>query len=201
MEIYRTHLDAVHVLKPKIFEDARGSFMETYNMKTFLGLGIHVPFVQDNQSVSRFGVLRGLHYQLGRPQAKLIHVVEGDIYDVAVDIRPWSSTFGKWCSEHLSAAGGLSMFVPAGFAHGFLTLSERAVVEYKCSDYYSPSEECGILWNDPDLAIPWPSAVAKPIMKARDAAFPVLAKAQIQREYARGASMPTLSGRDELKLW
>jgi dTDP-4-dehydrorhamnose 3,5-epimerase len=197
MELLRTHLGAVRVIKPKIFSDNRGHFFETYHMETMLKLGIDVPFVQDNQSYSRRGVLRGLHYQLGRPQAKLVRVLQGKIFDVAVDIRPGSPTFGQWCGEILTDVDGLQMYVPEGFAHGFLAMSEVADVLYKCSDFYTPAEERGIIWNDPGIGIEWPQVGMAPCLSPKDAVLPKLADAPLKREYAKGASMPRLSGREK----
>ena len=181
MELLRTHLDAVRVIKPRIFADARGHFFEAYHMKAMSELGIDVPFVQDNQSYSRRGVLRGLHYQLGRPQAKLVRVLHGRIFDVAVDIRPGSPTFGQWCGEVLDDVSGLQMYVPTGFAHGFFTMSEVADVLYKCSDFYAPAEERGIVWNDPAVGITWPLDGQMPYLAPKDAALPKLVDAQIKR--------------------
>ena len=146
----------VLVLEPKIFGDARGAFFESYRTDTFRTLGIECTFVQENQSTSARGVLRGMHYQRRHSQAKLVRVVQGEIFDVAVDIRPGSPTFGRWAAERLSAENRKQIFVPAGFAHGFLVLSPTADVLYKASDFYCPTEERGVLWNDPDLGIPWP---------------------------------------------
>jgi len=172
-----TALPGVMLLEPRVFEDRRGHFFETYRADTFAALGIGCPFVQDNQSFSRRGVLRGLHYQIGRPQDKLVRVVQGEIFDVAVDIRRGSPTFGNWTGEILSSANRRQMFVPKGFAHGFLVLSETAEVVYKCSDLYSPSEERGLVWNDPGVGVAWPLKGAAPVINDKDATYPTLAAA------------------------
>jgi len=172
-----TSLPGVCILEPKVFEDERGSFFESWRADVLSGLGIPAAFVQDNQSFSRGAVLRGLHYQLGRPQAKLVRVLQGEVFDVAVDVRRGSPTFGKWAGEILSRSNRRQLFVPAGFAHGFLVLSESAEFLYKCSDYYAPQEERGILWNDPRIAIDWPLRGKTPILHPRDAAYPTLDRA------------------------
>src|SRR5271163_2782985 len=173
MQRIETNLPGVWELRPKVFSDARGFFMETYNREAFADLGIADTFVQDNHSRSTIGTLRGLHYQLCHPQAKICRVVEGEALDVAVDIRAGSSNFGKWTSVLLSAKVQNQIYVPKGFAHGFLALSETVQFLYKCSDFYHPEDERGIAWNDPDLKISW--GVGSPIISGRDLAFPVLA--------------------------
>lgn len=167
MERIETSLAGVYELRPKIYRDARGSFLETYHLANFSNLGINDHFVQDNHSVSSCGTLRGLHYQLQHAQAKLCRVIEGEALDVAVDIRVGSPHFGKSAAVLLSAKEQNQIYIPAGFAHGFLALTERVQLLYKCSNYYSPVDEFGILWNDPMLAIPW--GVANPILSPRDA--------------------------------
>lgn len=174
-------IPGVCLLEPRVFEDARGCFYETYREDVFKDLGIPETFVQDNHSSSRRGVLRGLHYQLGRPQAKLVRVMQGEVFDVAVDIRRGSATFGRWVGEILSGANRRQMFVPAGFAHGFLCLSETAEFLYKCSDFYAPKEERGIAWNDPKIGIAWPLSGLTPILHPRDAAYPALADADLPK--------------------
>jgi dTDP-4-dehydrorhamnose 3,5-epimerase len=168
-----TDLPGVVVLEPKSYSDHRGSFFECYNQRILAAVGITASFVQDNQSRSRRGVLRGLHYQLGQPQDKLVRAISGEIFDVVVDIRQGSPTFGRWTSVILSAENTLLLYVPKGFAHGFAVLSETAEVVYKCSDFYAPSQERGVTWNDPELAIPWP--VAEPILSDKDVLLPTLA--------------------------
>jgi len=169
-----TSIPGVCLVEPRVFEDARGYFFESWRADQFAALGISCPVVQENQSFSRRGILRGLHYQIGRPQAKLVRVVQGEVFDVAVDIRRGSPTFGRWVGEILSAANRRQMFVPVGFAHGFLVLSEVAEFIYKCSDYYAPGEERGVLWNDPAIGIEWPLQGSAPQLNARDSAFPHL---------------------------
>jgi dTDP-4-dehydrorhamnose 3,5-epimerase len=155
-----------------VFRDARGFFLETYNKKKFVGLGVSEEFVQDNLSFSVKGTLRGLHYQLHHPQAKLCSVIEGEALDIAVDIRLGSPTFGKWTAVLLSAEKMNQIFVPEGFAHGFAALSEKVQFLYKCGDFYDPSDEHGIVWNDPGLAIPW--GISNPLVSDKDARYPML---------------------------
>ena|SRR5579862_2650927 len=169
MRIHRTELEGVLVLEPEVFSDIRGFFLETYNEKTYAAAGITERFVQDNQSRSTRGVLRGLHYQLGNPQGKLIRVLHGEVYDVAVDIRPGSSSFGKWTAVQLKAAEHKTIWIPKGFAHGFYTLSESADIAYKVTEFYAPREERTLLWNDRELAIPWPLC-GEPIVSDKDRA-------------------------------
>ncbi len=169
MRIHRTELEGVLVLEPEVFSDIRGFFLETYNEKTYAAAGITERFVQDNQSRSRRGVLRGLHYQVGNPQGKLIRVLQGEIYDLAVDIRPGSRSFGKWAAIHINAEEQKTIWIPKGFAHGFYTLSESADVAYKVTEFYAPREERTLLWNDPELAIPWPLR-GDPIVSEKDRA-------------------------------
>jgi dTDP-4-dehydrorhamnose 3,5-epimerase len=156
----------VKLIIPDVFGDARGFFQETYHAGKYRAAGIDVNFVQDNWSHSTKGTLRGLHYQLPNPQDKLVWAVRGEIFDVAVDVRRSSPTFGKWVGAVLSAENHHQFFVPAGFAHGFCVLSDEADFMYKCSSYYSPKDEKGIAWSDPELNIPWP--VTSPILSKRD---------------------------------
>ncbi len=151
-----TKLGGMYIIEPTMFGDARGYFMETYQLSDFAAAGISNAFVQDNQSSSHKGVLRGLHFQKRHSQAKLVRVLSGEVYDVAVDIRPDSPTYGEWAGEILSGENKRMMFIPKGFAHGFLVLSDTAEFTYKCDDFYHPEDEGGILWNDPDIAIDWP---------------------------------------------
>lgn len=156
MKIIPTAIPDVLIIEPKVFGDARGFFYESFNQKVFeLAVGKPVPFVQDNHSKSGKNVLRGLHYQIQQPQGKLVRVVQGEVFDVAVDIRKSSSTFGKWVGEILSADNKKQLWVPEGFAHGFVVLSETAEFLYKTTDYYAPEFERSIAWNDPILAIDW----------------------------------------------
>jgi dTDP-4-dehydrorhamnose 3,5-epimerase len=168
-----TDLPGVWELRPNVFRDARGFFLETYHQKRFVALGISELFVQDNHSCSAAGTLRGLHYQLHRPQAKLCRVVEGKALDVAVDLRVGSHNFGKWTSLVLSAEEQNQIFIPAGFGHGFLALTDRVQFLYKCSDFYDAEDECGILWNDPELAIDW--GITQPLVSEKDQRNPTLA--------------------------
>jgi dTDP-4-dehydrorhamnose 3,5-epimerase len=176
MKKIETRLTEVKILEPRIFEDARGSFFEAYRGDTLRALGIDITFVQENHSISKKGVLRGLHYQLGKPQDKLVRCVQGAVFDVAVDIRKGSKTRGQWTGVVLSASNRLQIFIPGGFAHGFLSLSPGAEVIYKVSNYYAPEEERGILWNDPSIGVRWPLDAPDPIMNTRDTGFPLLSE-------------------------
>lgn len=173
MKVTPTGVPDVLVIEPDIHADGRGFFLETYHEGRYREHGIAGPFVQDNHSRSVAGTLRGLHLQLRRPQGKLIRVIEGEIFDVAVDVRRGSPTFGRWVGVTLTAGNFKQMYVPPGFAHGFAVVSPVAQVEYKCTDLYDPASEIGISWNDLALAIAWP--VAEPILSARDARHPMLA--------------------------
>jgi len=172
MQKIETSLPGVLELRPAIHRDARGFFSETYQQTKFAEFGIQDQFVQDNHSSSAKGTLRGLHYQLRHPQAKLCRVVEGEVLDVAVDIRVGSPTFGKWTSVVLSAKAMNQIYVPAGFAHGFLALTDTVQFLYKCSDFYDAKNEHGIVWNDPDLKISW--GVSAPMISEKDAKYPKL---------------------------
>ena len=174
MERIDTSLPGVFLIRPKIFSDARGFFFESYHQKRFLDLGISAQFVQDNHSKSMKGVLRGLHYQLKSPQAKLCRVIQGEVFDVAVDIRRSSTSFGKWVGVILSSENKEQIFIPKGFAHGFLVLSETAEFLYKCDEFYNPDDEKGVVWNDPIIGINW--GVSEPILSAKDKAYPHLSK-------------------------
>jgi dTDP-4-dehydrorhamnose 3,5-epimerase len=173
MQRVETSLPGVYELRPAVLQDARGIFMETYHRERFRSLGIAEEFVQDNHSRSLKGTLRGLHYQLLHPQAKLCRVVQGEALDVAVDIRIGSPTFGKHASVTLSAETHNMIYIPAGFAHGFLALTESVEFLYKCSDFYDRADENGVLWNDPALNISW--GVASPLVSEKDAKLPALA--------------------------
>ena len=173
MKRIETELPGVCIIEPEVFEDPRGCFYESYHREKFAALGIHAVFVQENQSMTRRGVLRGLHYQLAYPQAKLCRAVAGEVFDVAVDLRVGSATFGRWIGVILSANNRRQVFIPKGFAHGFIVRSESAEFIYKCDDYYHPEDEYGVLWSDPVLAIEWGSRT--PQLVARDARYPVLA--------------------------
>ena len=149
-------IEGLKIIEPTVFGDERGYFMETYNYNDFAEAGIDCTFVQDNQSASKKGVLRGLHFQIHYPQDKLVRVVNGEVYDVAVDLRPGSATFGKWHGVLLSAENKKQFFVPKGFAHGFIVLSDYAEFCYKVTDFYHPNDEGGLMWNDPKLGVQWP---------------------------------------------
>lgn len=153
----KTEIEGVVIVEMKSHMDSRGYFMETYKKADFVAGGINVNFVQDNQSMSFKGVLRGLHYQINHPQSKLVRVVEGAVFDVAVDLRPGSSTYGKWVGVELTAENCKQLYIPRGFAHGFLVLSEHAVMCYKCDNVYYPNDEGGLMWNDPAIGIEWPA--------------------------------------------
>jgi len=178
MKVVPTRLPDVLLLEPRVFDDARGFFFESWNEREFERAGIRARFVQDNHSRSEKGVLRGLHYQIRQPQGKLIRVVAGEIFDVAVDIRSGSPTFGRWEGIRLSAESHGVLWVPIGFAHGFCVLSEFAEVLYKTTDFYAPEHERGILWNDPELRIDWP-LLGTPTLSAKDAAGVRLGDAEV----------------------
>jgi dTDP-4-dehydrorhamnose 3,5-epimerase len=152
----RTDIEGLYIIEPTVFGDERGYFMETYNLKEFQEAGLDMVFVQDNQSKSRKGVLRGLHFQYKHPQGKLVRVTRGEVFDVAVDLRKNSKTFGKWYGVLLSEENKRQFYIPEGFAHGFLVLSDEAEFVYRCTDFYHPEYEGGIIWNDPDIGIEWP---------------------------------------------
>ena len=170
MKVIKTPLDGVLIIEPTIFRDSRGIFYEVYSEEKYQTHGIPSRFVQDNHSVSERGVLRGLHYQINPGQAKLIRVTRGEVFDVVLDIRKESVTYGKWWSLNLSETNKLQLYIPVGFAHGFCVLSESVEFLYKCSDYYSPENERGIVWNDPELAIDWP--IENPILSDKDNVYP-----------------------------
>jgi len=173
VKVTRTGLSGVLVIEPRVFRDPRGFFLETYHAERYRAAGVDAVFVQDNHSRSARGVLRGLHYQIRHPQGKLVSVITGRVFDVAVDVRCGSPTFGRSVSTVLNADDHRQLYVPPGFAHGFCTLSESADVLYKCTDIYRPEDEGGVLWSDAQLAIGWP--LTKPLLSAKDAAFPTLA--------------------------
>lgn len=181
MQIHSTTLADVCILEPKVFGDDRGFFLESFNAQTFAELtGLNVTFVQDNHSRSQAGVLRGLHYQIQQTQGKLVRCVVGEIFDVTVDLRQSSPQFGQWAGERLSAENYRQIWVPPGFAHGFLVLSEIAEVIYKTTDFYAPTHERSLRWDDPAIAINWPLAAGqKPQLSAKDAAAVTLADAEV----------------------
>ena len=179
MKILPTGLDGALIIEPDAHGDNRGFFMETFQKKRYAAAGIDVEFVQDNISFSVRHTLRGLHFQQPHGQAKLVQVLDGEIYDVAVDIRRGSPTFGQWAGVLLSGENRRQFYLPQGFAHGFCVVSQTALFMYKCSDYYAPECEGGINWNDPDLAIPWP--VRTPVLSERDESFPPLGAIDTRR--------------------
>jgi dTDP-4-dehydrorhamnose 3,5-epimerase len=172
MEVSATPLPGVYRVDPRVFVDQRGFFTETWQANRYAQAHIAGPFVQDNHSRSTYGTLRGLHYQLAHPQGKLVWVVQGKVFDVAVDIRRGSPTFGQWHGEILSGENHRQLYIPAGFAHGFCVLSPSADFYYKCTDFYAPGDEYGLRWDDPRLAIPWP--ITTPQLSEKDAAYPTL---------------------------
>ena len=177
MKVTATEHPDILVVEPRIFEDPRGAFFEAYNQTTFAKLGISAGFVQDNQSISKKHVLRGLHYQIRRPQGKLVRVLRGEIFDVAVDCRKNSQRFRQTVCVRLSAESRRILWIPAGFAHGFLVLSDQAEVLYKTTDFYAPEHERTLLWNDPALSIPWPAS--QPILSDKDRQGLPLSKAEL----------------------
>ena len=180
MKVVRTEIPDVLILEPRVFEDARGFFLESYNRKTFAeATGLKVDFVQDNHARSMKNVLRGLHYQIGQPQGKLIRVTFGQLWDVAVDLRKSSRTFGRWVGFSLTEGSKQMAWIPPGFAHGFVVTSDAADLQYKTTDYYAPQHERVLLWNDPDLAIKWP--VANPALNERDQRGTPLRQAEVFR--------------------
>jgi dTDP-4-dehydrorhamnose 3,5-epimerase len=180
MEVRPTAIPDVLVIEPKVFGDERGFFFESFNRRKLeAAVGHTLDFVQDNHSLSARNVLRGLHYQLPRPQGKLVRVVRGEVFDVAVDLRRSSPTFGRWVAETLSAENKRQLWIPEGFAHGFMVLSDRAEFLYKTTDYWHPEHERCIRWDDPGLAIPWPIEGAAPVVSPKDAKGLSLAEARV----------------------
>ena len=169
MKITKTELPGVLIIEPRVFPDDRGHFFESYHAERYAAAGLPEHFVQDNHSFSIAGTIRGLHYQLRRPQAKLVRVIRGSVLDVAVDIRRGSPTFGKWVAVELSAENKRQLFIPAGYAHAFCVPAEPSEMEYKCSDYYASDDQHGVVWNDPMLDIPWP--VSTPKLSEKDAQY------------------------------
>jgi dTDP-4-dehydrorhamnose 3,5-epimerase len=179
VNLIETALPGVLIIEPRVFGDARGFFLESWNQASFAAAGLTMDFVQDNHSRSARGVLRGLHYQLENPQGKLVRVTQGALFDVAVDIRRSSPHFGKWVGVELSADNHRMLWIPPGFAHGFLMLSETADFLYKCTALYHPPSDRGVRWDDPDIGIAWPDVGAAPLLSAKDAVAPRLADAEI----------------------
>ena len=178
MEIIRTAIPDVLIFKPKVWGDDRGYFYESFRQQWFVDAGINVEFVQDNQSSSQKNVVRGLHYQIQNPQGKLVRVISGEVFDVAVDLRKSSPTFGKSVSVNLSEVNKLMLWIPAGFAHGFSVVSEYAELYYKCTEYYAPEHDRSLLWNDPALQIQWPLS-GDAILSAKDVAAKRLIDAEV----------------------
>jgi dTDP-4-dehydrorhamnose 3,5-epimerase len=174
LNIIETKLPGVLIIKPKVFGDDRGFFKETFQVERYLQAGIGLPFVQDNQSSSKKGVLRGLHLQKNRPQGKLVCCTRGTVFDVIVDVDPVSETFGNYVSTELSEDNHLQVWIPPGYAHGFCVLSETADFQYKCTDFYLPEAQSGLVWNDPDVAIDWP--IETPQLSEKDLTLPTLAQ-------------------------
>ena len=170
MAFHETDLPGVLLIEPRVFRDDRGFFLETYHAERYREGGLDAVFVQDNHSESKRGTLRGLHAQLRRPQGKLVRCVEGEIFDVAVDMRRGSPTFGRWVGEVLSAENFRQLYIPPDFLHGFYVMSETAQVEYKCTDVYDPGHELSVIWNDPEIGIDWPLDGLEPTLSGKDAA-------------------------------
>ena len=168
MKQLTTKIPDVFILQPTVYEDDRGYFMESFRLSQFSKIGCDINFVQDNQSKSKRGTLRGLHYQVDHPQGKLVSVLAGEIFDVAVDLRRSSPTFGNWVGETLSSANKKQLWIPEGFAHGFYVMSDEAEVFYKCTEYYMPEHDRAILWNDPKLGIKWPLLSPHPLISEKD---------------------------------
>lgn len=182
MKVLPCEISGLLVFEPKVFGDARGFFLETYNRRRYQEAGLEAEFVQDNLSFSRYGTLRGLHAQNPNPQGKLLQVLQGEVFDVAVDLRRSSPTFGKWHAVLLSAENKRQFYVPPGFGHGFAVLSETALFHYKCTELYSPKDELTVRWDDPDLGIQWP--VKEPLLSERDAQAPRLRELPTERLFA-----------------
>ena len=179
-----TKIKGVYIIEPKVFGDNRGYFMETYNKEHFAEAGLTMNFVQDNESSSSKGVLRGLHFQTKHTQGKLVRVTEGEVFDVAVDLRKGSPTYGQWEGVVLSAENKKQFYIPEGFAHGFLVLSDHAIFNYKCTDFYCPEGEGGVLWNDPDIGIEWPlDGIDNIILSEKDKVHPTLKDLNVPFEY------------------
>jgi dTDP-4-dehydrorhamnose 3,5-epimerase len=190
VNVVETDLPGVWIIEPRVFSDTRGFFLETWRQNAYEAAGIPGPFVQDNHSLSLHRTLRGLHAQHRHAQGKLVRCIEGEIFDIAVDVRRGSPTFGRWTGVRLSSGSFRQLWVPPGFLHGFQVLSERAQVEYKCTDYYRPDDEIGVAWNDSRLAIDWP--LADPILSAKDAALPRLSEieSRLPMYEARASTVP-----------
>ncbi|HBC93046.1 MAG TPA: dTDP-4-dehydrorhamnose 3,5-epimerase [Pelotomaculum sp.] len=179
MKVFETKLSGVVIIEPRVFGDSRGYFMETWNQSNYAQAGLNTSFVQDNLSFSSRRVLRGLHFQNPNGQGKLVYVLQGEVFDVAVDIRAGSPTFGQWTSVILSDRNHRQLYIPVGFAHGFCVISETALFAYKCTDLYNPGAEGGIKWDDPDIGIDWP--ISTPILSEKDSVYPKLGDIPIER--------------------
>ena len=178
MTFTETKIKGVYIIEPQVFGDSRGYFMETYNENDFVNAGINVRFVQDNQSASKKGVLRGLHFQKKHTQTKLVRVLSGEVFDVAVDLRKDSATYGEWVGVYLSAENKKQFLIPKGFAHGFVVVSDFAEFAYKCDDFYHPEDEGGLAWDDPDVAINWPD-VGEILLSEKDKKNPTLKESKV----------------------
>ena len=179
MNFIKTEIEGVYIIEPKVFGDNRGYFFESYNEKEFKENGLDYTFVQDNESKSKKGVLRGLHFQKTYPQAKLVRVLEGEVFDVAVDLRKDSKTYGKWVGVILSSENKRQFMIPRGFAHGFVVLSESATFTYKCDEFYHPEDEGGLMWNDEDINIEWPYE-GEVLLSEKDKTHPSLKESKIK---------------------
>lgn len=202
MVTHPTRLPGVLILEPAVYRDARGFFLETWNQARYAEAGLPERFVQDNLSFSSRGVLRGLHYQHPHAQGKLLSVLQGEVFDVAVDLRVGSPTFARWEGVTLSAANRRQLYVPEGFAHGFLVTSETALVSYKCTEYYQPRYEAGVWWDDPDLGIAWP--LAAPTLSPKDQAAPrlhTIPEGQLPRYRGDGRTPPGPVTNRQLSSW
>lgn len=184
MNVKELEIPGIFLVEPKVFVDERGFFVETYHAERYAEFGISSRFVQDNHSKSQRGTLRGLHYQLGQPQGKLVWVTQGEVFDVAVDIRKGSPYFGQWVGVTLSAQNRRQLYIPEGFAHGFCVTSETAEFQYKCTDYYAPDEERGVAWNDPEINIDWP--VEEPILSEKDQGYTKLSEMGVELPLFKG---------------
>ncbi|MBQ3305946.1 dTDP-4-dehydrorhamnose 3,5-epimerase [Candidatus Saccharibacteria bacterium] len=184
-EFEKTKIDGVYIVTPKLFGDERGYFMETYNEEAFKEAGLDYTFVQDNQSSSKKGVLRGLHFQKTYPQAKLVRVLKGEVFDVAVDLREGSETYGEWVGARLSEENHQQLMIPRGFAHGFLVLSDYAEFAYKCDDFYHPEDEGGLPFNDPDVAVEWPEIDCEYVLSEKDRKHLKLSESKITFKEAK----------------
>ena len=179
LSFIKTEIEGVYIIEPKVFGDNRGYFMETYSERDFIAAGLHYNFIQDNQSKSKKGVLRGLHFQKSHPQAKLVRVIKGEVYDVAVDLREGSKTYGKYVGVLLTEENKRQFLIPRGFAHGFLVVSDEAEFVYKCDEFYHPEDEGGIMWNDKDVNIKWPEINGEILLSEKDKLHPALKDSKV----------------------